>query len=125
MEPTDVVRQLWARIQARDWAGYADLLADEVVMDWPATAERFVGRSDLVRVNADYPEGWSIHVRRVLGDGDLVASEVDVPHPGLGTFAAASFFRVQDGLVKSVREYWVTVGGEAAPDWRRKYHRPA
>ena len=41
--PADVVRRLFERMEARDWAGAGELVAPEAVIEWPATGERFTG----------------------------------------------------------------------------------
>ncbi len=118
----EIVRQLWARIQARDWAGLRSLLHPRVVLEWPATGERFHGAEAVVAVNSEYPEGWSIHVVRVLPgpDGTTAVSEVEVPHDGVGVFAATSWWQVERGLVTHGREFWVPCAGEAPPEWRSR-----
>ena len=122
MTPSDVVRKFWAAIAARDWAGMADLLDPDVVVEWPASGERIVGRGNVVAVNREYPEGWAIDVLRVIGtDDDVAVSEVEVPHQGFGVFRAASFWTVRDGLIVSGREYWIGVGAEEPPAWRSAY----
>ncbi|CAM5514852.1 Nuclear transport factor 2 family protein OS=Streptomyces tendae OX=1932 GN=GUR47_07455 PE=4 SV=1 [Streptomyces tendae] len=67
-------------MQARDWAGLASLLAHDLVVEWPVSAKRIEGRANFVSVNAEYPEGWSIEVIRVVADGETVVSEVEVRH---------------------------------------------
>ena len=84
MKPAEIVRELWDRIQARDWAGVGELLADDVVVEWPVSGERIVGRANFVGINSEYPEGWAIMVLRIVADGEVVVSEVEVPHePGI------------------------------------------
>jgi ketosteroid isomerase-like protein len=124
MEPMQVVEALWARIQARDWAGVGELVDVDAVIDWPASGERIIGRDNYVAVNREYPEGWSIRVLRIVADGSEVVSEVEVPHADLGVFRAASFWTVADGHVARGTEYWTTVGGEPSPDWRSAYVAP-
>jgi ketosteroid isomerase-like protein len=121
MEPAKTVHALWERIQDRDWTGVGALLAEDLVVEWPASAERIVGRANFLRVQSEYPEGWSIRVLRVLADGDQVVSEVEVPHEEMGLFRAASFWTVRDGLVTAGREYWTEPGTDPSPDWRRPY----
>lgn len=118
MDAVGVVEALWGRIQARDWAGVEGLLAEDAVVEWPITRERIVGRGNFVAVNREYPQGWSIRVLRVVGSGEQVVSEVEVPHVELGVFRAASFWTVRDGVIVRGTEYWTTVGGEPAQDWR-------
>jgi ketosteroid isomerase-like protein len=124
MDPADVVRTLWERIEARDWAGLGALLADDVRLEWPHTGERFRGRDSVVAVNAEYPEGWSVYVLRILAEDDTAVSEVSVPQAGV-EHRAVSFWTVRDGLVTEAREYWTTVGGDDPPAWRARYTDPA
>ena len=112
---------MWERISARDWAGLQSLLAPDVRAEWPATGEVFLGSDNFVAIQSEYPEGWSIRVLTVVGQGDTVVSEVEVPHEEFGVFRAASVWTVREGLVAAVTEYWVTVGGEEPPAWRARY----
>ena len=118
MTPVEVVRQLWERIDARDWDGLAALLAEDVRLEYPHTGERFSGRSNVVAINAEYPEGWAIYVLQILADGDTVVSEVSVPMDGVES-RAVTIWTVRDGLVAEATEYWTTAGGDAAPEWRQ------
>ncbi len=121
MKPSEVVRALWDRIQARDWTGVADLVAENAVIEWPVSSERIRGRANYVAVNREYPEGWSIHVLRIVAEGDQVVSEVEVPHADLGTFRVASFWTVTDGRIVRGTEYWTDLGADSGPDWRAPF----
>lgn len=121
MEPSKTIQALWDRTQARDWTSVAALLATDVVVEWPVSAERIVGRENYVRINAEYPEGWSIRVLGIVASGEEVVSEVEVPHETLGVFRAASFWTVRDGLITAAREYWTDLGGDPSPTWRAPY----
>lgn len=127
MDAKGVIEVYWTRMEARDWDGVAELLAADAVVEWPDTAERFVGREACVGVNREYPAGWSIRVLRVVADTDhpdQVVSEVEVPQEGVGVFRAASFWTVRDGLILRGTEYWTTVGGETPPAWRAAFSEP-
>jgi ketosteroid isomerase-like protein len=124
----DTVRALWDRIEARDWARARTLLADNLIVELPATGERFTSADAFVAFNATYPEGWTIQVQRVVCGGpstapgddaaDLVISEVQVPQESVGVFAVAQFAWVRDARVVAAREFWVTCGAEEPPSWR-------
>ena len=120
--PLDVVRALWQHFQARDWAAARALVHDGATIDWPATGERLVGAEVFIRANAEYPEGWTIHLLQLaaLQDG-RVMSAVRVDHPP-ASFLAQSVFRVRDGRIKSGEELWATC--EAPPAWRAPEHLP-
>ncbi|MFJ9867503.1 nuclear transport factor 2 family protein [Streptomyces sp. NPDC101165] len=124
MDPSKVVRALWERMQARDWAGLRELLAEDLVVEWPVSGERIVGPTHYVRVNAEYPEGWSIRVLRVVAEGDQVVSEVEVPHETMGVHRVASFWTVRDGKVIAGREYWSELGSDPSPEWRAGLVQP-
>ena len=111
----------WERIDARDWDAVGRLLAEDVVVDWPHSRERFRGPDNVVGMNRAYPEGWSIEVLRVLDAGDVVVSEVRVPFRDQAVFFVASFFEVRDGRIRRVVEYWVEAGQEEPPEWRRPF----
>ena len=111
-----VVRTLWAHMQARDWAAARAMYADAATMHWPCSGERFLDADAIVRVNAIYPEGWSLRVVAVdaLADG-RVRSVVEVTQPPQ-RFFANSTFRFDATQVAEVEEYWATA--QAAPAWR-------
>ena len=111
-----LVRALWAHVQARDWAAMRAAFADDVQTQWPVTGERFVGADMIVRVNAEYPEGWSIEVKEIdaLADG-RVHSVVEVPH-GEQRFFAHSRFTFAGTQIARLCEHWAVA--EAPPAWR-------
>lgn len=121
MQPTELIRTYWNRIQERDWPGVAELLHPDLRIFWPASRELFTGRESFVAMNQVYPEGWSIRVLDVFGDGDRAVSEVEVPQEGVGVFRVVSLWTVRDGLIASGTEYWVTYGGDPVPPWRLDY----
>ena len=120
-DPAEVVGALWARFQARDWDAAGDLLAEDVVIEWPQTRERMRGRANVIAVNRNYPERWTIRVLRILADGEIAVSEVAVDHVDHGTFHAASFFEVRDGRIVSGTEYWVDPATDDPPAWRARW----
>jgi ketosteroid isomerase-like protein len=117
--PRELVAELWRRIEARDWDGVGCLLAEDFVLDWPHARARFQGRAAYVDFNRRYPEGWSIHVLRVIAEGDVVVSEVRVPHPTVGPHYALSIFEIEGGLIRHGREYWVEEREDRPPDRER------
>jgi hypothetical protein len=125
MEPSEVVRALWHRFQDRNWTGAAELIAENAVIDWPASRERLAGRDNIIAINREYQEGWSIKVMRIIAEDDQVAAEVEVPHTELGLFRVAGFYKVRDDEIIHGTEYWTTIGAdEPAADrarWVQRY----
>lgn len=124
MEPLQTVREMWDRMQARDWPGVGALLSDDLIVEWPVSGERIVGRENFVSINAEYPEGWTIEVLRIVADGEEVVSEVEVPHDTMGVHRVASFWTVRGGKIVRGREYWTEPGSDPAPAWRAGLVQP-
>ena len=114
--PLKVVRALWSHFQAREWAAARALLHDDLCVDWWASGERIHGADTFIRLQAEYPVGWTIHLLglNALMDG-RVLSQVRVAHPP-GQFLAQSLLRVRDGRIAQGEEWWATC--EAPPPWR-------
>ncbi|MBT2402152.1 MULTISPECIES: nuclear transport factor 2 family protein [unclassified Streptomyces] len=125
MEPLNVVAQLWERIEAGDWDGVAKLIAEDAVIEWPVSGERIVGRANFIAVNHDdgYPDERSVELLRILADGDLVVTEVEIPQDHV-VYRAVSLWTVRDGEIVGAREYWTSPGQDPAPRWRAGYVEP-
>jgi len=124
MEAKATVAEMWRRLQARDWDGLAELLADDVVIDWPNTRQRIRGRASYLGFNRAYPEGWTIEVVNLFADGSTVVSEVRVPHTGFGRFDLVSILEVEDGRVVRGRECWMDEVSEPVPPERAAWLEP-
>jgi ketosteroid isomerase-like protein len=105
MEPSDIVAQLWRRIQARDWDAVGELLAEDFVLEWPNALICIRGCTNFVEFNRSYPEGWSIEVLRTIAEGNTVVCRRCVPTPTDGPHSALSFFEVDEGRITSTREW--------------------
>uniref|UniRef100_A0AAU2JRK4 Nuclear transport factor 2 family protein n=1 Tax=Streptomyces sp. NBC_00049 TaxID=2903617 RepID=A0AAU2JRK4_9ACTN len=124
MEPLEVVARLWERIEARDWDGVAGLIAEDAVIEWPVSGERIVGRANFIAVNSDDDtDERPVELLRILADGNLVVTEVEIPQDHV-VYRAVSLWTVRDGEVVGAREYWTSPGQDPAPRWRAGYVEP-
>lgn len=121
MEPQRVVTEFWRRLQARDWDGVGELLADDLVIEWPDTRLRIRGREKFLAFNREYPEGWTIEVLGIVAQGSTVVSEVRVPHSERGVFYVTAIVDVRDGVIEAGREYWLKEEPEALSEERARY----
>lgn len=116
---TDTVRSLWACFQARDWVAARALLHDDATMHWVASGEHLLDADAIIRVNAIYPEGWSIQVISVdeLVNGE-VHSIVEVRYGEARFFANSRFGLDGDPIarIRRITEHWASF--EAPPAWR-------
>jgi predicted ester cyclase len=96
----------WTACEARDWATYGALLADDVVYDLPQTRERIHGRDMLIRFNVEYPGEWHLTVDRLIAEDDQAATLTRFTHNG-DEMDAQSFFDLDErGLITRITEYW-------------------
>jgi hypothetical protein len=114
-----VVRSLFERMQARDWAGAGRYLSPSVHIEFTETGERFDGPKFLA-MNQAYPEGWSIEVVDIVPAADRVAAQVRVDH-GQDVFWCAGFYTVAEGVIVDGTEHWVRERSQDPPRWRRPY----
>jgi limonene-1,2-epoxide hydrolase len=119
VNPSDVVRNFHEAMQARDWDRAARYLSPTVRIEYVATGEVFEGPTFL-QMNRDYPDGWSLEVIDAIGDGNRVALRVRVTQND-DVFWCGGYYKVEDELIVSGVELWVTAGGETAPEWRAAY----
>lgn len=104
-----VVAAYWAAAAARDWAAFADLVAEHVQYEAPQTRERVSGRDAYVRFNAEGFAGqWHLTVEQIVGQGRHAASWIQItgdgdPYPGL------CFFELdRDGRIARITDFWPT-----------------
>jgi ketosteroid isomerase-like protein len=93
------------RLERRDWAGLAELLAEDVVYELPQTRERIRGRDRYVTFNAEYPGDWHVAPRVILGDdhdGSLLFEWALDDERSL----AIAFFEVNEGRITKITDFW-------------------
>jgi ketosteroid isomerase-like protein len=111
------VAQLWEAFELRDWEAVRALLAENLVVEWPHSGERFVGAVNFIEMNRRHPApNWHIAVKRIVAEGDTVVSEVWVPTDAQPAFVT-SFFEMNEGRIARIVEYWLDCEPEVA-DWR-------
>jgi ketosteroid isomerase-like protein len=102
----DVVAAYWAAAEARDWAAFGALLADDVVYRGPQTRERVRGRDAYVRFNVEgFPGEWHITVQRIVGADPHAASWIEFTGPD-GTQTGLCFFELADGRIVRITDFW-------------------
>ncbi|MEH1130808.1 nuclear transport factor 2 family protein [Micromonospora sp. CPCC 206061] len=102
----EVVREYWTRAEARDWAGFGELLADDVVYELPQSRERIRGKVDYLRFNEEYPGDWHASLVRAVGQGSHAATWISVTTDGEEQ-AALTFFELDDqGLIARITDFW-------------------
>jgi ketosteroid isomerase-like protein len=107
----DIVAAYWAAAEARDWAAFGALLAEDVTYEAPQSRERVRGRAAYLRFNIEgFPGDWHLAVERIVS-GDRDAASV-IRFTGEGASAGGSqqglciFDLGPDGLITRITDYW-------------------
>ena len=79
---------------------------DDVVVEWPQSGERVVGRVNLQALRTAYPaDRLEFTVRRISGSGDLWISEYVIAYDG-NPIHVVSIMEFRDGLVARETHYF-------------------
>jgi ketosteroid isomerase-like protein len=103
----DVVAAYWAAAEARDWARFAGLLAEDLVYEGPQTRERVRGREAYLRFNTEgFPGNWHLTVHRIVGQGRHAASWIEMSDIG-DHYPGLCFFELDgDGRIARITDFW-------------------
>jgi ketosteroid isomerase-like protein len=100
-----VVRQYFDRMSERDWDGFGQLVAEDVVYEMPQTGERITGRDRLVQFNREYPGDWRLTVTRLIADGTTAAGSMNFT-VGDEVLVGLVYFEVPDGVITRITDFW-------------------
>jgi len=103
----ELVRKYWERMNTNEFRSVGSLLSDEFILDWPQSNERIRGRDNLATMNEQYPAygRWQFTVNTIVGNDSEAVSDVSVTD-GTQKARAISFFKVENGLISRMVEYW-------------------
>jgi hypothetical protein len=101
------VAHYWAAAEARDWAAFGAVLAEDVVYEAPQTRERVSGREAYVRFNADgFPGDWHLAVRRIVSQDSAAVSMIQVSEAGSSQTGLCFFDLGDDGRIVRITDFW-------------------
>jgi SnoaL-like domain len=104
--PRQLVSAYWAAAEARDWAAFGRLLAEDVRYEAPMSHERVSGKPAYLRFNAEgFPGDWHLSVQRIVADEGTAASWIQMTDAG-ETYPGLAFFEIADGLIVSITDFW-------------------
>lgn len=110
----------WAAALAQRPRAMEAFFRPDALVRWPNTNERFTA-AEFIRANCEYPGTWEGEIERVEAMGPLVVTVVRVCDTGhTASFHVTSFFRVEEGRIAALDEYWGDDG--PPPQWRRELH---
>lgn len=95
----------WTASEQGDGEREHAIYADDAILDYPQSGERFRGRSTIQAQRGGHPAERHFTIRRILGGGDLWVSECVITYDGVPTYSL-SVMEITDGLVTHETQYF-------------------
>ena len=99
------IREHWEASERGDIDAEHAIYADNAILDYPQSGERFNGRTRIQAQRAGHPAERHFNIRRILGDGDLWVSECVITYDGVPTYSL-SVMEITDGFVTHETQYF-------------------
>lgn len=93
-----------------------EIYADDAVLEFPQSGERFVGKRNFQEWREQYPASLEFETRSIRGGGDLWIVENSISYDGGEPQFTVNILEFRDELV--VHETIYIMPGWEAPDWR-------
>lgn len=120
-DPGAIARSWWRYNDARDFAAAAALCATGCTIDWPLSGERFETPDDWATAMQHYPGVWRCTVQTLVASEDRAVTIARV-FDATTSVTAISLFRVSDGRITELVEYWPE--SYNPPEWRTRWVTP-
>ena len=105
LEKRRAIEQHWAASEAGDVELEHRLYAEDAILDYPQSGERFVGRSTIVEQRSGNPADRHFSLRRVLGADSVWVSECVITYDGVPSISV-SIMEFGDDLVAHETQYF-------------------
>jgi SnoaL-like domain len=99
------IQQHWDASESGDIELEHAIYADDAILDYPQSGERFAGRSRIQAQRGGHPAERHFTVRRILGVGDTWVSECVITYDGVPTYSI-SVMEIADGFVAHETQYF-------------------
>jgi hypothetical protein len=115
------IEQHWTASERGDSDTEHAIYAEDAILDYPQSGERFLGRAKIKAQRGGHPAERHFTVLRISGDGDLWVSECIITYDGAPTYSV-SIMEFADGLVTHETQYFADPF--KAPSWRAALSEP-
>ena len=115
------LQEHWEASERADIDAEHAIYADDAILDYPQSGERFRGRSTIQAQRGGHAAERHFTVRRILGGGDLWVSECVITYDGAPSYSV-SIMQFADGQVAHETQYFGDPFG--APEWRAALAEP-
>lgn len=100
-----LVLRHWATANARDWAGFRALLADDLAYEVPQTREHIDSGEGYLEMFRTWPGPWSAQIEHLVCEGEKAVCVIAFV-VGTTRMTGISVFEAEQGRLKRVTDYW-------------------
>jgi hypothetical protein len=111
----------WAASESGDAVTEHEIYAEDGILDYPQSGERFRGRAKIQAQRGGHPAERHFFVRRISGAGNLWISECVITYDGKPTYSV-SIMEFANGFVAHETQYFADPFPAAA--WRAPLAEP-
>jgi hypothetical protein len=99
------IQQHWDASESGDVDTEHAIYAEDAILDYPQSGERFRGRETIQAQRGGHPAERHFSVRRIQGAGELWVSECVITYDGVPTYSL-SVMEIANGLVTHETQYF-------------------
>src|ERR1700709_2781152 len=104
-QPDELIRDHWRASERNDTAREHAIYAQDAVLDYPQSGERFRGRATIAAQRGGHPAERPFAVRRISGSGGVWVSECVITYDGVPSHSV-SIMEFAGGLVAHETQYF-------------------
>ncbi len=101
----EIIAAHWAYANQTDWHSFSQLLADDLYYEVPQTREYLHGGHAYLDMFKTWPGPWQVEIKELICEADKAISVIDFHSQG-EIQRGLSIFRVQNGKICKVTDYW-------------------
>jgi hypothetical protein len=99
------IAEHWSASELGDIDAEHAIYADDAILDYPQSGERFLGRARIAAQRGGHPADRHFTVGRIVGGADVWVSECVITYDGVPTHSV-SIMEFADGLVTHETQYF-------------------
>jgi hypothetical protein len=115
------ITEHWRASEAGETDAEHAIYAEDAVLDYPQSGERFRSRATIAAQRGGHPADRHFTVLRISGSGDLWVSECTITYDGVPTYSISIMEFVDDAVVHETQFF---ADPFSAPAWRTALAEP-
>jgi hypothetical protein len=115
------IQRHWQASESGDTETEHAIYAEDAILDYPQSGERFRGRAKIQAQRGGHPADRHFSIRRILGGGEVWVSECVITYDGVPT-CSVSVMEITDGFVTHETQFFADPFPAAA--WRASLAEP-